>query len=476
MHLLILDGHNSHCTLDVVREARAAGLDILTLPAHTSHALQPLDVSVFKPFKQHFRTYRDFWTSRNLSQPAIKSTLAHWVHLALRKALTPENIKGGFRGTGIYPLNPAAINSHLAPSEIFAPSSDGSETQDMQGGEEIAAEETAVNLNQEQQQHDEQEERDEQVLESTVLGEEARLEMACKFDEVPDSSVSHFFVAPDPADSGEGAVEIATIDAGEGEPESITRFLTLPTIAARASSKRRDPLLDFTKSKILTSDEYTAAIQRLNDAKELAAREKERMRTEKEASRQRKTAEKEARAAALAEARARRLEEKEEAARLKEEAASLKALRVAELAAARAAKAAEKARSTSTRRGGRAAEITQGRQVGGEGEETSEIPIEAQEPGPRDFSFNAGNMQNPFFSYASPSAGMQHPYFLPFNQFGNHVLSMSPNPQPQTILQPPSLQHPPHIFFAQGWAPTDGGGGEGRRSDGGREDRAGSGR
>ena len=119
-HLLILDGHGSHCTLEVVREARDAGLDILTLPAHTSHALQPLDVSVFKSFKQNFRAYRDFWTSRNLSQPATKSTLAHWVHLALRKSLTKENITSGFRGTGIYPINPAAMNSHLAPSEIFA--------------------------------------------------------------------------------------------------------------------------------------------------------------------------------------------------------------------------------------------------------------------------------------------------------------------------------------------------------------------
>ena len=104
-------------------------------------------------------------------------------------------------------------------------------------------------------------------MESNVLGDEAQLEMANEFDEVPDSSASHFFVALDLADNGEGAVEIATIDAGEGEPESITRFLTLPTIAARASSKCRDPLLDFTKSKILTSDEYTAAVQRLNDAK-----------------------------------------------------------------------------------------------------------------------------------------------------------------------------------------------------------------
>ena len=34
-HLLLLDGHNSHVTLDVVRGASAAGLNLLTLPAHT---------------------------------------------------------------------------------------------------------------------------------------------------------------------------------------------------------------------------------------------------------------------------------------------------------------------------------------------------------------------------------------------------------------------------------------------------------
>jgi hypothetical protein len=71
-HLLILDSYNSHVTLEVVMEAKRVGLDLLTLPSHTSHALQPLDVSVFKPFKQHFREYRDFWTSRNLDQRATK--------------------------------------------------------------------------------------------------------------------------------------------------------------------------------------------------------------------------------------------------------------------------------------------------------------------------------------------------------------------------------------------------------------------
>jgi hypothetical protein len=50
-HLLILDGHISHVSIEVVLEERRVGLDLLTLLVHTSHALQPLDVSVFKPFQ-----------------------------------------------------------------------------------------------------------------------------------------------------------------------------------------------------------------------------------------------------------------------------------------------------------------------------------------------------------------------------------------------------------------------------------------
>jgi hypothetical protein len=87
-HLLILDRHNSHVTLEVVREARQAGLYLLTLPSRTSHALQPLDVTVFKPFKSHFREFRNFRTPRNMHQKATKEILAQWVSLGLKKALS----------------------------------------------------------------------------------------------------------------------------------------------------------------------------------------------------------------------------------------------------------------------------------------------------------------------------------------------------------------------------------------------------
>jgi hypothetical protein len=87
-HLLILDGHSSHVTLDIVRRARDVGLHLLTLPSHCSHAVQPLDVAVFKPSKAAFRVYRDAWTLENRGRGARKEVLASWASKALKRALT----------------------------------------------------------------------------------------------------------------------------------------------------------------------------------------------------------------------------------------------------------------------------------------------------------------------------------------------------------------------------------------------------
>jgi len=57
--LLILDGHGSHVTLKAIEQAKDIGLNMITLPSHTSYALQPLDVSCLKPFKTRFKKVRD---------------------------------------------------------------------------------------------------------------------------------------------------------------------------------------------------------------------------------------------------------------------------------------------------------------------------------------------------------------------------------------------------------------------------------
>ena len=58
-HLLIVDGHNLQLTLEVVHKAIEVGLDLFTLPSHTTYRLQPLDVSVIAPLKRAFKCYMD---------------------------------------------------------------------------------------------------------------------------------------------------------------------------------------------------------------------------------------------------------------------------------------------------------------------------------------------------------------------------------------------------------------------------------
>ena len=83
-HLLIVDGHNSHVTIDVVMKVMEVGLDLVILPSHTSHRLQPLDVGVFAPYKKAFQKYRDAWVLKHLGQCAGKKFLALWISLGLQ--------------------------------------------------------------------------------------------------------------------------------------------------------------------------------------------------------------------------------------------------------------------------------------------------------------------------------------------------------------------------------------------------------
>ena len=53
--ILLYDGHGSHLTYATVKAAIEALIIIVCLPPHTSHALQPLDVGVFKPLKDTCR-------------------------------------------------------------------------------------------------------------------------------------------------------------------------------------------------------------------------------------------------------------------------------------------------------------------------------------------------------------------------------------------------------------------------------------
>lgn len=103
--LLILDNHDSHFSIETLNLAKQHGVTILTLPPHTSNRLQPLDVSVFSPFKTYYNSAIDSWMMRNPGTPITIFQIAECVGYAFDKAMTPENIKSGFKKCGIMPFD-----------------------------------------------------------------------------------------------------------------------------------------------------------------------------------------------------------------------------------------------------------------------------------------------------------------------------------------------------------------------------------
>jgi len=119
IHLLILDGHGSHMALQTIEETNIFGIDLLTLLPHTTHILQPLDVSVFRPFQNYFKIERASWMSKNPGVEVKRFELAELASKALKRALTPSNINVGFRRIGIWPLDVDSLVHDTCCSQAF---------------------------------------------------------------------------------------------------------------------------------------------------------------------------------------------------------------------------------------------------------------------------------------------------------------------------------------------------------------------
>jgi hypothetical protein len=75
-HLLLLDGHESHVTLEaIIEQAQEFGFHMIILPSHTFHVLQPLDVACFKPFEIDFKKERNITKVRRNYKKLDKITL-----------------------------------------------------------------------------------------------------------------------------------------------------------------------------------------------------------------------------------------------------------------------------------------------------------------------------------------------------------------------------------------------------------------
>lgn len=118
--LLLLDGHISHHSLQCLEYCAQHEIELLCLPPHTTHVLQPLDRTVFKPLKTYYHHETNSFVHSNPTASITKFVFGGIFNSAWRKGATVGNAVKGFECTGIYPFNSDKISTEkFLPSANF---------------------------------------------------------------------------------------------------------------------------------------------------------------------------------------------------------------------------------------------------------------------------------------------------------------------------------------------------------------------
>lgn len=115
---LIGDNLSSHVSLAVVKACEENDIKFIALPPNATHLLQPLDVAYFRPMKIQWRKVLGEW-KQSPSGSRCATVPKDELPRLLKQLMTalapdaPQNLKSGFRKTGIYPLNKMEVLQRL---------------------------------------------------------------------------------------------------------------------------------------------------------------------------------------------------------------------------------------------------------------------------------------------------------------------------------------------------------------------------
>ena len=110
--LLVLDGHESHHSVEFELYCKENNIITLCMPPHSSHLLQPLDVGCFGPLKTAYGKQIEKRIRAGTTHIA-KEDFFPAFHAAFQEAMTENNVRGGFRGAGLVPMSPERVISQL---------------------------------------------------------------------------------------------------------------------------------------------------------------------------------------------------------------------------------------------------------------------------------------------------------------------------------------------------------------------------
>ena len=118
--LLIVDGHESHCTIDFIELCDLHNIILLVLPPHTTHYLQPLDVACFGPLQRWYSSEVEAHGRYNGTY-IEKSDFLKFYQRARFRALCQENIDAAYRATGLIPFDPQRVYDKIGKPRPLTP-------------------------------------------------------------------------------------------------------------------------------------------------------------------------------------------------------------------------------------------------------------------------------------------------------------------------------------------------------------------
>ena len=112
--LLIVDGHSSHVNMEFLDVADRLNIIIHVLPAHSTHRLQPLDVSLFAPLVTHYSNGLTKLMADSLGHVTMTKRLFWTIFRdAFAAAFNFSNITSSWAKTGLFPFNPEVVLSKI---------------------------------------------------------------------------------------------------------------------------------------------------------------------------------------------------------------------------------------------------------------------------------------------------------------------------------------------------------------------------
>jgi hypothetical protein len=107
--LLLIDGHGSHADVEFMSVCYQNNVLAFYLPPHSSHVLQPLDLTCFGPLKGAYRKQLRTVAELDDAAPVKKQRFISLYQTARTAALTETNIKSGFAKMGLVPWSPTNV-------------------------------------------------------------------------------------------------------------------------------------------------------------------------------------------------------------------------------------------------------------------------------------------------------------------------------------------------------------------------------